>query len=37
MKKIIIALGLIVGMTSCNSWLDEEPKSVAAETFYNTE
>ena len=37
MKKIIFALGLILGMTSCSSWLDEEPKSVAAETFYNTE
>lgn len=27
---------LLMGLTSCNDWLEEHPKSVAAETFYNT-
>lgn len=37
MKKILFIT--IIGMlffTSCQNWLDEEPKAVAAETFYNT-
>lgn len=37
MKKIIFALILGTALvSSCNEWLDENPKSVAAETFYNT-
>ena len=37
MKKISFLIGiLLMGLTSCNDWLEEHPKSVAAETFYNT-
>lgn len=36
MKKIIFALILGTTLVSCNDWLEEDPKSVAAETFYNT-
>lgn len=38
MKRTILLI-IILGMTlftSCQDWLDEEPKAVAAETFYNT-
>ncbi|MDD4515503.1 RagB/SusD family nutrient uptake outer membrane protein [Massilibacteroides sp.] len=37
MKKIIIILLVIPVLSSCQDWLDEEPKAVATETFYNTE
>lgn len=36
-NKIIICVLLGVSTISCNEWLEEKPKSVAAETFYNTE
>lgn len=40
MKTNIIGLmitGLLSVFVSCSDWLEEEPKAVAAETFYNTE
>lgn len=37
MKKIILLVISIFGLSSCNDWLEEHPKAVAAETFYNTE
>ena len=37
MKRNIIILFLFPLLISCQDWLDEEPKAVAAETFYNTE
>lgn len=37
MKKILYLLGLIMLVTSCSDWLEEDPKSVVAENFYNTE
>ena len=37
MKKLSILIGiLLMGLTACNDWLEEHPKAVAAETFYNT-
>ncbi len=33
-KCLLIALVLV--SSSCNKWLDESPKAIAAETFYNT-
>jgi len=37
MKNIFISLMLFaLAFTSCQDWLDEKPKAVAAETFYNT-
>ena len=36
-KNIIILLFVLPVLVSCQDWLDEEPKAVAAETFYNTE
>lgn len=37
MKKISFLISiLLMGLTACNDWLEEHPKSVAAETFYNT-
>lgn len=37
MKKISFLIGiLLMGLTACNDWLEEHPKAVAAETFYNT-
>ena len=37
MKKYISLLCIALLSVSCSDWLEEEPKSVAAETFYNTE
>jgi len=41
MKKKVIILTLaaasLFSATSCNEWLDEKPKAIAASTFYNTE
>jgi tetratricopeptide (TPR) repeat protein len=37
MKKNIIILFVLPILASCQDWLNEEPKAVAAETFYNTE
>ena len=37
MKKYIVLFGMALLGVSCSDWLEEEPKSVAAETFYNTE
>ena len=37
MKKYIGLLCIALLSVSCSDWLEEEPKSVAAETFYNTE
>ena len=37
MKKYIGLLCIALMSVSCSDWLEEEPKSVAAETFYNTE
>ena len=37
MKKYIGLLCIALMGVSCSDWLEEEPKSVAAETFYNTE
>lgn len=36
-KNIILLLFVFPVLMSCQDWLDEEPKAVAAETFYNTE
>jgi starch-binding outer membrane protein, SusD/RagB family len=36
MKKIITLVFAIIVFTSCTDMLDEEPKSLSAETFYNT-
>ena len=37
MKKLSILIGiLLMGLTACSDWLEEHPKAVAAETFYNT-
>lgn len=39
MNKIISIIVLAVGillLTSCQDWLEEKPKAIAAETFYNT-
>lgn len=36
MKKNILLIVFLPLLLSCNDWLDEEPKAVAAETFYNT-
>jgi starch-binding outer membrane protein, SusD/RagB family len=36
MKKIIITLIIGLAFFSCKNALEEEPKSIAAETFYNT-
>ncbi|WP_080903524.1 RagB/SusD family nutrient uptake outer membrane protein [Parabacteroides sp. Marseille-P3160] len=38
MKKNILFIVMIgmLSFISCQNWLDEEPKAVAAETFYNT-
>jgi len=40
MKKniiiILVALSVIVPLSSCNDWLEEHPKAVAVDTFYNT-
>ena len=37
MKKISFLIAvLLMGLTACNDWLEEHPKAVAAETFYNT-
>jgi tetratricopeptide (TPR) repeat protein len=37
MKTNIFLLIVFISMClSCNEWLDEDPKAVAAETFYNT-
>jgi hypothetical protein len=35
MKYILIAV-IIISLASCNKLLDENPKSIAVETFYNT-
>lgn len=37
MKKYIYLFMILLSVVSCSDWLEEEPKSVAAETFYNTE
>ena len=37
MKKYIYLFIILLSVVSCSDWLEEEPKSVAAETFYNTE
>lgn len=38
MKKIILLLAIpAFGLSSCSDLLEEHPKAVAAETFYNTE
>lgn len=37
MKKYIGLLCIALLVISCSDWLEEVPKSVAAETFYNTE
>ena len=37
MKKYIGLLCIALMGVSCSDWLEEDPKSVAAETFYNTE
>src|SRR5687767_8730333 len=36
MKKIFIYMITALAITSCNDVLEEEPKSIAAEVFYNT-
>lgn len=36
-KNIIILLLLVPALISCQDWLEEKPKAVAVETFYNTE
>src|SRR5690554_3565714 len=37
MKKIsIILIGIIIGITSCEDILKEEPKAIVMENFYNT-
>src|SRR6188768_4023150 len=36
MKKIITLVSAIIVFSSCTDMLDEEPKSLSAETFYNT-
>ncbi|MDR2118595.1 MAG: RagB/SusD family nutrient uptake outer membrane protein [Tannerellaceae bacterium] len=35
-KNIFLLLVFIPLLCACSDWLDEEPKAVAAETFYNT-
>lgn len=37
MKRIFIFLTLGAGLFACNDMLEEKPKSIAAEVFYNTE
>ena len=38
MKRILFLLVVVaIFFTSCSDWLEEHPKAVAAETFYNTE
>lgn len=37
MKKQLIFASLLVFCSSCNKWLEEEPKAVSEDTFYNTE
>ncbi len=37
MKKYIYLFIILFSAASCSDWLVEEPKSIAAETFYNTE
>ncbi|HKZ38372.1 MAG TPA: hypothetical protein VJ184_12020, partial [Chryseolinea sp.] len=36
MKKIFIYMMAALAVTGCSDMLEEEPKSIAAEVFYNT-
>lgn len=37
MKNIVLIIVITALLSSCSDWLEEKPKAVAAETFYNTE
>ena len=38
MRNIVWLMIIVAALlTSCSDWLEEKPKAVAAETFYNTE
>lgn len=37
MKNIVLIIVITALFSSCSDWLEEKPKAVAAETFYNTE
>jgi hypothetical protein len=36
MKKLLILLSILIGITACSDILEEEPKAVAIENFYNS-
>jgi len=36
MKKILLLAAIIIPLISCEKLLEENPKSIASETFYNT-